>query len=596
MKRLTCEMCGSTDLIKQDGVFVCQTCGCKYSIEEAKKMMVEGTVEVTGTVKVDNSAAITNYLDMAQNAMEAGNNKEADDYCNKIIEMDVTNWEAWFIKGKAVGWQSTLGNIRISETINAFSKALENCPEDKKEKLGKDCKFELEQLQSALLTTRMNTFKMHPNENNVNGLRNDVAIILNTAMNFLTKSNIAVDALGNINFATVVNRGICAAWEIVFKDYQGDNGHPTDYEFTRFIDEGDCLIEGLKFALLLCGEENTNPEITGLKAQIYDNLIQINTAIKDSQSYQLKFSGNWKYYDTSKSLSGNAKQIRQRQIDEWRAKISEVRVEGEQAARKADQEKRAAAQKAAEEEHAIMQKKLDEYWKNHAEEKAQIESLEIQQDELQKQSNEVQQAINSLKEKINSLPSTVQREMKHKEAEDLRSRIQKLGFFQGKEKKRLQEQLKAITSDMESLTKAITSEREEIEKEIAPLNQQINDLTAKKRVLAEKIAQINATAAFSAVENKDTGNLTTTNSSNSQPITADTYARNENRRNVFLINAGPCKMQVIKLIKEITSLDLKRSTAIANGTQKIIKENITQIEAEGIRDKLESIGATVEIR
>lgn len=49
MKRLTCEMCGSTDLIKQDGVFVCQTCGCKYSIEEAKKMMVEGTVEVTGT-------------------------------------------------------------------------------------------------------------------------------------------------------------------------------------------------------------------------------------------------------------------------------------------------------------------------------------------------------------------------------------------------------------------------------------------------------------------------------------------------------------------------------------------------------------------
>ena len=41
MKQLTCEMCGSTDLIKQDGVFVCQTCGCKYSIEEAKKMLIE---------------------------------------------------------------------------------------------------------------------------------------------------------------------------------------------------------------------------------------------------------------------------------------------------------------------------------------------------------------------------------------------------------------------------------------------------------------------------------------------------------------------------------------------------------------------------
>ena len=29
MKRLTCEMCGGTDLIKQDGVFVCQNCGKK---------------------------------------------------------------------------------------------------------------------------------------------------------------------------------------------------------------------------------------------------------------------------------------------------------------------------------------------------------------------------------------------------------------------------------------------------------------------------------------------------------------------------------------------------------------------------------------
>ena len=52
MKALVCEMCGSNDLVKQEGVFVCQSCGCKYSVEEAKKMMVEGAVEVTGTVKI----------------------------------------------------------------------------------------------------------------------------------------------------------------------------------------------------------------------------------------------------------------------------------------------------------------------------------------------------------------------------------------------------------------------------------------------------------------------------------------------------------------------------------------------------------------
>lgn len=39
MAQMTCELCGSTDFIKQDGVFVCQKCGCKYSVEDARKIM-----------------------------------------------------------------------------------------------------------------------------------------------------------------------------------------------------------------------------------------------------------------------------------------------------------------------------------------------------------------------------------------------------------------------------------------------------------------------------------------------------------------------------------------------------------------------------
>lgn len=41
MKRLKCEMCGCTEIIKEYGVFVCQLCGTKYSVEEARKMMFE---------------------------------------------------------------------------------------------------------------------------------------------------------------------------------------------------------------------------------------------------------------------------------------------------------------------------------------------------------------------------------------------------------------------------------------------------------------------------------------------------------------------------------------------------------------------------
>lgn len=39
MGQLVCELCGKSDFLKQDGVFVCQGCGTKYSPEEAKKML-----------------------------------------------------------------------------------------------------------------------------------------------------------------------------------------------------------------------------------------------------------------------------------------------------------------------------------------------------------------------------------------------------------------------------------------------------------------------------------------------------------------------------------------------------------------------------
>ena len=82
MKQLTCEMCGSTDLLKQDNVFVCQTCGTKYSVEEAKKMMIEGTVNI------DNSTRIQNNIKNAIRAMASGELYSCHTLCDKVLEMD----------------------------------------------------------------------------------------------------------------------------------------------------------------------------------------------------------------------------------------------------------------------------------------------------------------------------------------------------------------------------------------------------------------------------------------------------------------------------------------------------------------------------
>ena len=90
-------MCGSNDLLKQDGVFVCQHCGCKYSIEEAKKMMIEGTVDVSGsTVKVDNVSLVEGYLENARRARRKENWAEAEKYYDLVEQYSPQNIEAIF--------------------------------------------------------------------------------------------------------------------------------------------------------------------------------------------------------------------------------------------------------------------------------------------------------------------------------------------------------------------------------------------------------------------------------------------------------------------------------------------------------------------
>jgi len=65
---------------------------------------------------------------------------------------------------------------------------------------------------------------------------------------------------------------------------------------------------------------------------------------------------------------------------------------------------------------------------------------------------------------------------------------------------------------------------------------------------------------------------------------------------VILGAAGDKKIQVIKVVRELTGLGLKEAKDLVDGAPKAVKEKVTKAEAEDMKKKLEEQGATVQVK
>lgn len=78
--------------------------------------------------------------------------------------------------------------------------------------------------------------------------------------------------------------------------------------------------------------------------------------------------------------------------------------------------------------------------------------------------------------------------------------------------------------------------------------------------------------------------------------TAEAKEEEQTEFTVVLASAGAKKIQVIKVVRELTSLGLKEAKDLVDGAPNPVKENIPKEEAEKIKAKLEEQGATVELK
>lgn len=73
-------------------------------------------------------------------------------------------------------------------------------------------------------------------------------------------------------------------------------------------------------------------------------------------------------------------------------------------------------------------------------------------------------------------------------------------------------------------------------------------------------------------------------------------AEEKTQFDVILKSAGPQKLAVVKLVKELTSLGLKEAKELVDAAPKAIKEKVTKDEAESLRKQLTEAGAEVEVK
>ncbi|PNV60200.1 hypothetical protein C0033_20370 [Clostridium sp. chh4-2] len=458
MAALVCDICGGKLVMGVGGIAVCDSCGLEHSADRLK----EKVQEIKGIVRVDNSHMIENYMEIAKSAKDAGNEAEAEAYCNKVIEIEPTNYRAWMLKGEAAAWQSSLQNSRLDEGVSAFIKAINNAPDEVKEDLIEEAKEQIKNLAVAMISLRADHFAKWPDEEETNGLISEIVSLLDTIVLFIsqTKALIPMEEL-MAPIANKINQSVVEAWQnVIWPEYNGDPDDSDDragkYEWQTFIERvGYCTLLVEK-AISLCDRDDEDD------IQRYENLIFLHNAAIDSCSWDYNITSWGKSWNKEWSLTDEAKNARRQLIRDYEEKIEAIKsVKAMEKAAKKAEKNRIKREKA--------QKRFDAYWAEHASEKV---SLEAERKSLAEQ-------IVTLEKEMENIPGETEKANIQEHINSLIAKQGTLGWFKGKEKRAVQEKLDAANAQLNVVSERMEATKQEIEKRIHILRTRSAEITSE---------------------------------------------------------------------------------------------------------------------
>lgn len=499
MKKIVCELCEGMQFDKVDGRFVCKGCGTSYSAEEARGMMreVEGedipvaTGAPAPAVSMPqgnpNQQQLDNILMLATSAYEADNKSEAENYCNQAIVLDAMCYKAWFLKGKAVGWSSTMDNNRFEEAAHSFAKAIDFAPEDEKEDLKEQAVEEFRRLGLAVISTRKSRFAQYPDDEELAGFKHDRIVLIDALKVLLSHGNAVGIPDGYLeDIADLMNQAGVAALNNLRKKWNGID-YPNHATWKQYLHQLD-NIEAIIREAIDASDDDDESDITR-----YKNLIIVIEEPMDSCSYKDVWNSYLSKYVPTKeySLADSAKSARRQSVQKCKDAIARLE-------RDIQAKKEAELKKAAEEKQA----RLDAYWADpeHAAEKAQLDAEKAELTEkvsaINKELTEITGQINAAnRQEKEQTPSEAELSKVRDQIRDLNNERAGLGMFQGGRKKEINSQIEILEARVSSLKEKAQQEKEakkaEINQKLAPVHTKKRELETEVSGLQKRISEIN---------------------------------------------------------------------------------------------------------
>lgn len=222
MKQIVCEVCGSNDLVKEDGCFICQYCGAKYSPEEAKRLIVEvnGKVDVSGSkVTVDNTSFVERSLENARRAKAKEDWEQCEKYYNMVEQYEPTNIEAIFYSSYGKARMALVDSDRfkreqkikvLKNSISVIDDNYDNSPDKYEEN-----KVLIQNINADLLSMMNSSFVMNT-VNNGNYTSNDSSYTFDM---FIELSLGMIESIEHIIGVITDKKKTIYLWQILRQQY-----------------------------------------------------------------------------------------------------------------------------------------------------------------------------------------------------------------------------------------------------------------------------------------------------------------------------------------------------------------------------------------